>query len=497
MANVLDERGMFWWFEESHGNTNSLETSIHGALTISEEGHINLQLEGSLWFENPEVGFHWDESRWLPNEKRIAGRLGEFGDHGYVLLCSLVRTDYSLAEDKPGRQSYEAALCFKSDSPFPGDFDPDSLHGLRIGLEGLEEWLQLNSIQADYESRVGDHTEFKVSYKNYKFEYEVQRAKVSIENLIIGVPLFRLSDLPRSEVNIRQTNWLVYTPAEQNTLSELRAAFLRIEELIALLLGQYFRLDWPIFVGTSGEFESWYTLYSFRGPKGERLPHAVFFWATFTLLRHTFGDLLGRWQTNVEKYGAGYELYIASMRTPLPHPEHEFVNLVWAIESVHRSWQREGTESAHVVSLKTTIEEILKRFAEPVDKQLMKWLKGKLKYAYDPTLEERIVETFNRLPLGIDVGQLRSFAKRCATRRNDISHEGGRRPGESLESFEAEIRELGDALRYLFHALVLHEIGIGSDVLLKAMTQGVLAEMRILPSLRNVQLDLPTSDSAH
>jgi hypothetical protein len=70
----------------------------------------------------------------------------------------------------------------------------------------------------------------------------------------------------------------------------------------------------------------------------------------------------------VEKYGAGYELYIASLRKPISHPEHEFVNLVWSIESLHRSWQREETESAAVLKAKTKIQEVLKRFADRVTK---------------------------------------------------------------------------------------------------------------------------------
>lgn len=496
MANVLEQRGVFWWFEEAHGHTASPETAIPGALIISEEGHIQLQLEGSLWFENPTMSLQWDDSRWLPHEKRIAGRLGEY-DNPHVLLLDLVRTDFSLADDKPGRQSYEADLCFTSDFPFPADFGPNSFHALRLELTGLEEWLQLDSIQVDRDIQDGDLTEVKISYKNHEFVYETPIAKTTIENLILGVPFFRLSDRPLAEVNIRQTNWLVYTPAKHNTLAELSAAFLQIEELVALLLGRYFRLDWPYLVGNNGEHEAWYRLYSFRGPQPEKLPWSIFLWTTFAALHDTFGRLLTHWQTNLEKYGASCELYIGSLRNPLPHPEHEFVNLVWAIESLHRCWQREGEESASVVKGKAKIQEVLKRFADPGDKKLEQWLDGKLRYAYEPTLEERIVETFNRLSLGIDSAQLRSFAARCAKRRNDISHEGGPRPGEDAEGFRTEIRELAEALRYLFHALLLQEIGIASDVLQKTMTQSALAERSILPSLRNVHIDMPVLDSAH
>ena len=267
MANALQERGVFWWFQEAHGLTASLESAIPGELTINEEGHIELRLEGSLWFENPEVSFHWDESRWLPYEKRIAGRLGEYGGT-YVVLIDLVRTDFSLADDKPGRQSYEAVLCFTNDTPFPPDFDPETFSAVRIELTDLEEWLQLDSIEIGYEHRDGHRTEVAVSYTNHEFVYETPVAKVTVENLILGVPSLRLSDRPLSKIDIHQTNWLIYAPVKQNTLAELQTAFLRIEEVISLLLGRHFRLDWPTFVaGQTGSMKPGTNSIPFEGPR--------------------------------------------------------------------------------------------------------------------------------------------------------------------------------------------------------------------------------------
>lgn len=494
MGNVVDERGVFWWFQEAHGNTASLEASVPGRLTISEEGHIQLQLDGSLWLENPDAGSPWETSRWLPTEKQITGRLGDYGGSGYVLLLHLLRTDFSFEYDKPIRQSYEAALCFKNTAPFPDDFNLSNFHEMRIQLKGLKEWLQLSSIHTDFDFRDKEHSEFKVSHKDYNFEYDIPDAKMCIENQVLGLPVFKLSDRPQSKVKIREINWIIYKPSEQSTLNELRSAFLRIEELISLLVGQYFRLDWPYFTFAKGEFEDWCQLYSFRGAKTEK-PHYSMFWVTFSDLHSTFGDLLNHWRTNVANFGAGYELYTASMQNPIPHPEHEFVNLVWAVESLHRNWERAKEESASVSGCKKKIEEIIAKFDDPIDKELRKWLKGKLKYACEPTLEQRIIEAFSRLPFHIDSAQLRSFAERCAKRRNDISHEGGRRPGEDAESFRAEIQELAQALRYLYHGLLLHEIGINSITLLKAMTRSVVAEMRILPSLANVGIDLPRAHS--
>ena len=491
MANEIDKKGVFWWFGAKHGHTASHETGIPGTLIVTDEGKVQLQLEGALWLENPEVSFQWDESRWFSADTSIAGCLGDYGGDGYVLLYRLLRTDFSLPDATPIRQSYDAELCFHNDAAFPAGFDLDHFHTLRIELGGLEEWLRLESIDVGYEYRDGNRTELTVSYNNHEFEYETTLAKVAVENLILGVPFARLSDALTSDVHIWQTNFLVYEPKEQSSLTELRSAYQRIEEVIALLLGRYFRLDWPQLVAKSGEFDAWYKLYYSRGPKREKLPYYYFLWTTFHTVRDRFGDLLNRWQINASRYGAAYELYMASMQTPLPHPEHQFVNLVWAIESLHRNWQLEGEESERVTRRKERIQTILEKYGEPAEKKLHDWLKGKIRYAYEPTLQERIVEVFQRLPFEIDSKQLQAFAERCAKRRNGISHEGGRQPGESAESFRADIGELAEALQYLFHALLLYEIGFTPELLIKAMTEGGLAERDILPCLRRIPIDLP------
>jgi hypothetical protein len=346
LANAIEERGQFWWFGEE-GQTSSLEHSMHGLLTISEEGQITLQLEGPLWFEEPNVSWDWDASRWLASEKRIIGRLGKLGDVGYVLLHELVRTDFSLA-DEHARQSYEADFCFIQEHGFPSDFDLNRFSALRIELEGLEEWLRLQAIDVGEEVWLGNRVEFTVSYDRVEIIYDTTSAKVSIENLVLDNSSFPLFRGAVTSAHIRQTNWLVYEPKGHQNLAQLQTSFRHVEEVIALLIGQYFRLDWPKLVAKFGEFDDWFTLYWKRGRRHHTAPSIYFMMTMFPSIRENFGKLLDRWEADAAKYGAGYDLYMASMQQPLPYAEHNFVNLVWAIESLQRSWQRDAGESPKV-----------------------------------------------------------------------------------------------------------------------------------------------------
>ena len=307
--------------------------------------------------------------------------------------------------------------------------------------------------------------------------------------MVFGNSPFRLFHSLVASAHIRQTNWLVYEPKEPLELAQFLTSFRRIEEVIALLVGQYFRLDWPKLVAKFGEFDDWFTLYN-RSPTGNRAA-GLLHDDNVSLDPRGFWDgcsIAGRQART--KYGAGYDLYVASMQQPLPYPEHQFVNLVWAIESLHRGWQRDAGESAKVARRKKRIEEILSRASWRRRQELREWLAGKLRYAYEPTLEDRIVESFHRLPFELDPLALRAFAERCARRRNDISHEGGNRPGEDARVFApncARSPKLSDICFTLF----LHEIGLSRDFCLKALTRGGIGSMSIVPALRAVGIVLP------
>jgi hypothetical protein len=483
MADALKGAGRFWWFTEELDRTASIQDSVFGNIKISEQGDIELNLEGGLWYQETPERYRFGEPRPLPNNVRIAGRLENYGE--FLLLEGLERTDLFLLADQPVRHSYNAARCYTCNSAFPKDFFEKSFKLMRIKLLGLDEWLKLGSIRVVNQFSEGDETEVRIYYRDPEIMYETPIAAVSIENIILGIPPFGLlSDAPERELNIRQTDWLVYTPKERSGVNELLLIRRRIEELISLLLGTYFSLDWPVMVAQNDDFDAWYKLYFHRGTPHHSVPPSYLLWTTFPSVRDSFGQLLYRWQEMVQHYGAGYELYIAPLQDPLLHAEHRFVNLVWAIESLHRNWQRDTGESTRETNARRRVEKILGRFDQPVDKKDRQWLEGKLKYAHQPTLEQRIVEAFARLPVALDTAQLRAFAARCAARRNDISHEGGRRPGEAQEDFYDELWGLTDALAFLFHALVLHEIGVSSEVLGETMTRSGLAEMRILPALR-------------
>jgi len=135
--------------------------------------------------------------------------------------------------------------------------------------------------------------------------------------------------------------------------------------------------------------------------------------------------------------------------------EHRFASLVWGLESLHRR-----SKPPQVTALDEKISRILGDIQLAKDK---KWLSRKLANAGEPSLEERLFELFHSLlfPLDVKEDAIREFAKRCANVRNLISHFGGRRDANS-ESLTTEAHELAEVLGFIYHLLLLQELGIES-----------------------------------
>jgi hypothetical protein len=240
------------------------------------------------------------------------------------------------------------------------------------------------------------------------------------------------------------------------TIQAAEADFRILQDFFILLTDSEYNLSWPRVAITRTHR---YTLY-FRRTKNTASPPRFHECLTnFIRVKDDFGTLFSGWRAKREIFGSGFYLYLATRRGMQLYAEHEFVMLMWGIEAFHRI--KYGSAASE-----KTVERIERILGEINDAKDKKWLIGRLKNSAEPNLEQRIFETLIAIPLDLNRKRLRKFAELCARYRNDLSHFGERRDKiHAYTGFISELSRMSAAIRYLYHALVLHEIGLSADIL--------------------------------
>ena len=456
-------------------------------LIVTQTGQTSLELDGGL-AEDQEHAV-WSQPRSFGGS-RIVGLLDTSGD--YVLLEGLERTDFSLADGSPKKQSFTARSCTRRQFEFPNDYEQSGFTELRVDLKGLEEWLDLDSIyvERDYGHLDGERTH--VTYTDHKISFPVLGGTIAVESLTTGGNFFLYHhDRPVRDVKFEQSFFISYRPEEPSDLNHLQYIYSKIEEFVALMLGSYFRFDRPTFIRKEEPFDGWVTVYSHGAAPTSEPPNRFQYWLQFSDIRDLFGKLFTEWLAESELYGAGFYLYVAALRNPHVYAEDRLFTLATGIEALHRRCF-DSENSSHAIREKSRVSEILKLFSETDPNR--KWLTKKLAHAHEPSLENRLLESMRELPFNFGKGQLEKFAKHCALRRNDISHRGGPNGDMDYDAFHQEAFRLAEALACLFHVLLLHKIGLPRDVLTKLMTKSIIAERLIKPALGDVGLEIMSNE---
>ena len=448
---IFEERGLFWWHEEPVPDGYfAPPTSVLGLLTIGDEGGAKLELDGFLTSANNPLSALMDDRGAEINDRCIEGILK--GSSQRVLLTRLFKNGGRFASNGMSYEGYMALNCIVGQEPFPSTMESLSVRSLWLDLEGLGEWLRLGAISLQQ----SESTITAIYSKPEDASYSVDDGTISIKSR----PDVQFPGYSRgSSLSLKEKPTLVYNLNAAEMLDAALVRFSEVEDFFILLTGSAYGMDWP-WVSFSGKATyRWYFMRS-KNKETATAPRYYECWTNFPSLRDTFGKLWSAWKTKRETFGPGFYLYFGTRRGVTLFPENRFMNLIWGIEALDRKNNAAAASDDYLEKIARIVEQV-------TDNRDKTWLQGKLRYAYEPNLEDRIFRSFEQLPLGLENKRLRRFAKSCADRRNEISHHGGhvKIAGESYGDFVIDIDQKSDALSTLYHALLLHEIGIDGSIL--------------------------------
>lgn len=435
---VLEEHGYFWWHDEPIPDGHfAPESSITGVLKIDEEGQIELELHGVL--PNQESA----------SSKFIQGILK--GTDKHTLLMELSPHERQFSTNGISYEGFSAINCLIGDSPFP--YGKALLfRKLEVDLKGYEEWLRLGSIEVNR-----TQTRVSANYKKPKdITYLLDDGKITIKYDCYGSYQGKHR---RHDLSLSESVSLTYGFIKAITPEEIKAQHGLLEDLFILLADSDYCLDWPLL--SLGNKK--YTYYFLRNRSSARAPKWYECGTSFVALRESFGQIFSTWKKKREVFGPGFSLYLATRRGMTLYSEHRFVTLIWGIESFHKT---KNPDKPHSFKVLNKIQRILEQVTAQNDKE---WLRKRLSPKY--RLADRIFEIFQTLPLGLDEKMLCQFSSSCARKRNDISH-GVQRGSGDYSKFAIDLERQSNALAYLYHALLLQEVGVDERIINQWIYQG-------------------------
>ncbi len=196
-------------------------------------------------------------------------------------------------------------------------------------------------------------------------------------------------------------------------------------------------------------------------PTAVELPGRTAYWFEFpsaaTGIGAHFEYAVNRWLQLQVALGPALDLYFSTQYRKSMHLENRFLNVAGAAEAYHRR-----TVPLDASALAKHLAR-LDRVLATADKADQKWVRGRLRHAYEPTFEDRVTALGTRATLLLEpwIGPARPFAKRVADARNLLVHQD---PGATTERPSGrDLYALLEDLSLVFLVCLFQDLGF-SDV---------------------------------
>lgn len=377
-------------------------------------------------------------------EDAVAGIL--VGTDERVLLTGLSDNGGAIRFQGPSTETYavQTALVGKDLTLRPDQ----RFRWLELPLDGFEHWLDRGNIEMSFGKRA--HVARYRPPKRSSWPLTIGRM-----DLIQGLDgafqrrdhEVRWTEFALLRLRLRQGGFLV---------EDAMGLAARVEELLMLLTDSRRALDYPILrVRKTG---APVRVFFNRAPRDEDEVQWHRCWVSFRQCALQFGALLDTWLEQHERFGPGFHLYLGNRRAQTLYPEHRFASLVWGVESLHRTLHPPRVNP----KLAAKVARILTQVTDAKDRA---WAERHLPIADEPALATRIAQEIRALPLALDGKEVEAFARRCADRRNDVSHFGGQRVAGGYAAFVDDILIFSRALDLLYHARLLQLTGVSDEAL--------------------------------
>ena len=380
LPEPIEKRGFFWLPADP-------DDRLPGILRISDSGEVKLEVSGvfgdpSFVFQDMGLGSSPPANGERPNLERIVGKVEKDGP---VTLDVCFRQDGTLNFSGGLSSSiYHARFAF-----IGGDYEIGeelAFSELSLSLEGLDEWLSISGIRVEWDlehnsGSIDCHTPEAISLR---ISDEIELA------FSFGLAPPSFSALT-TKAAVSQTSYISLKLKGPQPIEYFLPLLFKLCNFLSLATDQ------PVSInsitgfleretGTAEKPRVPIQVYYQSSPRSETKPgiqrHDMLF--AYQNVADQCEQILTKWLESYETFEPAFNLYFASRSDALQYLDVRFLRLAQAVETLHRrSCQDTAMPEDEFKELRNSILE-----GCPQDKK--EWMEGKLKYANELSLRQRI-----------------------------------------------------------------------------------------------------------
>ena len=380
LPEPIEKRGFFWLPADP-------DDRLPGILRISDSGEVKLEVSGvfgdpSFVFHNMGLGSSPPANGERPNLERIVGFVEKDGP---VTLDVCFRQGGSINFTGALSHSiYNAEIAF-----IGGDYETGedlAFSELCLSVEGLTEWLSIIGIciRSDLEQGSGSiryHTPEAISLRlsdeiELTFSFTIAPPSQSILT---------------TNATVSQTSHMTLKSKAPQPIGYFSPSVFKLCNFISLAIDQPVSKNSVIgYMGQKNEFSEksqspvrvYYQARSHAEIKPEIRPYEILF--PYEHIACQSEQTLSKWLESYEAFEPALNLYFASRSNASQYLDVRFLHLAQAAETLHR---RSCQDTAMP---EDEFKELCISMLEVCPQARKKWIEGKLKYANELSLRQRI-----------------------------------------------------------------------------------------------------------
>jgi hypothetical protein len=339
-----------------------------------------------------------------------------------------------------------------------------------LGFTSFENWMSISPVKYYFPQEAGRNLGVDVTYRfPDPISFAVPHAQLAVE---IGQNLETNPGI--ASFDLRGTGYLKLSPTAPVIADAVFDLAWQFQNLLSLLVGTPVSITFAelrMVEGscTSNRINRTYDLLFdqvFQSPS--RAIHPMEMLLPLGSIHADFPTIAERWISRAKLSKAAIDVYFGSLYRPSSVSNFEFLAVIQAIESYHRSLgtglYMEATE------YEKAIQSVLANIPSEIQGDHRHSLKNRLKYGNEYSLRKRLTRMLDALPEGLRqvvTGDGVRFVQQIVDTRNYFTHYDDSSKGLALEGIQ--IHWATQRLRILMVVTLFMDLGVSTDNLIELL----------------------------